>query len=1002
MNYFNVKKSKKTALALLFSVFFCVSAFAQQVSVKGTVTDPQGEPIIGAYVTLKGANGVGTVTDYDGNFNLKVPANGTLVFSYAGYKRQEVSVAGKSVVSVKLAEEAIGLDEVVAVGYGSQTKKELTGSVASIKAEDFNKGSFNSATGLLQGKVAGLTISKNDGGDPNSSSYSILMRGTGSLTGTSEPLYIIDGVPGGSLNSVNPNDIESMDVLKDGSAAAIYGTRANAGVILITTKKGAAGKTQVEYSGSLRLDQVAGKIKTLSAQEFIDAGGANLGLGASTDWFDEITRALPISHEHNLALSGGSDKLTYRTSVNYKDNEGLAINSEYKELMGRCDVTQKALNNMLELNYDMSYTSSTNAWVSHDAYQQSILFNPTAPVYADPTSTYYVIDGGYFQNRDKNGQYNPVGIIKQTTDDGKSQTFLGSVRATLSPFKGFKIGTFGSYQYYNQSTGKYIDNDSFWGSGASYEGIAKKSNNFNVTRLIETTAQYTGQLKKHSYSLLAGHSYQDYTEESGSFTQTYLDNYYLYNNMGAGEGITKLASGDVSNAGIGMSSNKAENKLASLFARIMYNYSSRYFFNASVRYEGSSKFGANNRWGCFPAVSGSWLITEEDFMKGQTLLSNLKLRTGYGITGNVPSDNYAWIGLMQPNEDKFYDGESQTWVTTYSLSTNPNPNLKWEKKGELNIGLDFGFLKGRMNGTLDYYNRRTSDLLYNYSVDSKKYTKSTMLMNYGTIGNQGIELSLNYLAVKTKDFTWNVGLTAAHNENKLISFGDGVNALISASDKKRAYTPADGGWTSTYTQYMEVGKAIGNFYGFKFSHIDESGVFYGYAKNGTIKEMSKLTDKDKQVLGNALPLLNWGLTSSMNYRNIDLSFNIRGAIGGHLLNYKRLVYGSNSALAYGNIMKCKDNGLNTPKVMTDYYLEDATYGKLGDVTIGYTFNISPEVQKYLSRARVYVTGQNLLTISDYSGVDPEAVSMAGLTPGIEYLTYYPTTRSFILGVNLSF
>ncbi len=982
-------KNKTFLLALMM----LLSTAAMHAQITGTVLEASTDfPVIGASVIEVGTTN-GVITDFDGNFVLNVAEGTQIEISYMGFAAK--TLAAKDGMVVKLEEDTYALQEVVAIGYGSQTKKEITGSVASVKAEDFNKGAFNSAEGLLQGKVAGLTMSKDGGGDPTNRGFSVQIRGTGSLTGSTTPLYIIDGVPGASMNNLNPNDIESMDVLKDGSAAAIYGTRANAGVIIITTKKGKEGKTQVEYTGTISTANTAGRINLYSPEEYVAAGGANFG--HQTDWYKEITR-VPVSTEHNIALSGGMKNVDYRASVNYKMNQGLAKNSEFQEIMARASVNQQALNNILEFNYNVSYSKTNSSWVSHSAYQQAMKYNPTMPVYTTPDDPNYLKYGGYFQNFDKSGFSNPVAIVMQPADQGGDQTFLGSVRATIKPVAGLRLSAFGSYQYWNQSTGKYLPSNSVDGNGMG--GQASKSNNFNTTRIFEATAQYTNDINNHAFTILAGYAYQDFVSESfGASNTMFPTDDFLYNNLGLGEGLNNLTNGG-SKDGIGISSWKEEWKLASAFARINYNYDQKYYLNASIRAEGSSKFGANNRWGYFPSVSASWLITNEGFMRNQDVVKELKLRAGYGVTGNMPGDCYPWIGRMSKNEDYAYFGDNK--VATWSLSTVPNPNLKWETKHEINVGVDFSLLNGRLGGTIDYYNRTTRDLLYWYPVDASKYEAGSMLLNLGSLRNQGVEVTLNGVAIERKNFVWNLALTLAHNKNKVLSLGNDKFKFPEADKLRGGLGEGSAGWTSETFQILEEGESVGNFYGYKFSRIDENGNFLGINRDGKELDFRSLTSKDKVILGNALPIITWGLSSSMSFYNVDFSFNIRGAIGGKLLNQKRLAYGNQTSLANGNMIVSPDNQLTPPKKMTDYYLEDGTYAKLGDVTIGYTFQIKEEIAKYINRARIYVTAQNLATISNYSGVDPETVNMTGLEPGIEGVSYYPIPRTFMLGVNLAF
>lgn len=979
----------KTILLVLFAAF----SLSMSAQITGTVLEASTDfPVIGASVVEVGTTN-GVITDFDGNFVLNVVEGTQIQISYMGFAAQ--TLAAKDGMIVKLEEDTHVLQEVVAIGYGSQTKKEITGSVSSVKAEDFNKGAFNSPEGLLQGKVAGLTMSKDGGGDPTNRGFSVQIRGAGSLTGSTTPLYIIDGVPGASMNNINPNDIESMDVLKDGSAAAIYGTRANAGVIIITTKKGKEGKTQVEYNATVSTANTAGRINLYSPEEFVAAGGVNYG--AKTDWYNEITR-VPVSTEHNLALSGGMKNVDYRASINYKLNQGLAIKSQFQEIIARANVNQSALNNMLEFNYNVSYSHMNSSWVPHGAYQQAMKYNPTMPVYSNPTDPDYVKYGGYYQNFDKSGFSNPVAMIMQKTDDGVEQTFLGSIRATIKPVTGLRISAFGSYQFWNQSTGNYQPSNSVAGNGT--KGVASKGNNFNTTRMFEATAQYTNEINNHAFTILAGYAYQDFVSESfGASNTMFPTDDFLYNNLGLGEGLNNLTNGG-SKDGIGISSWKEEWKLASAFGRINYNYDQRYYINASIRAEGSSKFGANNRWGYFPSVSASWLITNENFMRGQDVVKELKLRAGYGVTGNMPGDCYPWIGRMNKNEDYAYFGTDK--VATWSLATVPNPDLKWETKHEVNVGVDFAFLQGRLSGTLDYYNRTTRDLLYWYPVDASKYEAGSMLLNLGSLRNQGIELTLNGVAIERKNFVWNLGLTMAHNKNKVLSLGNDEFKFPDADKLRGGIGDGSVGWTSETFQILEVGQSVGNFYGYKYAGKDKDGNFYGYSKDGKIRKFSQLTNEDKVILGNALPIITWGLSSSMSFYNVDFSFNLRGAIGGKLLNTKRLAYGNQSSLASGNMIISPDNGTTPPKKMTDYYLESGTFAKLGDVTLGYTFKLNDDVKKYLTNARIYFTAQNLATISNYSGVDPETVNMSGLEPGIEGVEYYPIPRTFMLGVNLAF
>ena len=1015
MNYFNVRKSKKVALALFLSVFFCVSAFAQQTLVKGVVEDNQGEPIIGAYVTVKGAAGVGTITDFDGNFELSVAPNATLLFSYTGYQRQEIPVAGKTFIKVNLAEEAIGLNEVVFTGYGSQTRREVTGSVSSVKAESFNKGIVANPVGLLQGKVAGLNITKLGGGDPTNKDFNIQLRGVGSLRGNAQPLFIIDGVPGGDINSVNPNDVESIDVLKDGSAAAIYGTRANAGVILITTKRGQEGKTKAEYSGNLSADVIAKKLRVLTADEYRTLVGG-IDEGANTDWLSEITRPVAFNQQHNIAISGGGKGYNYRGSVGYKSNQGLAIESEYQEVLARLSANQKALNDKLELAYDFSYSHNEKSWVDYEAFNQALKNNPTRPVFYDPSvgadpfhPNYdkYNFYGGY-NEPDGFSTYNPVPIIKGIDDDGRADVFLGSVRATLSLTNKLRVGTFVSYQARNEWTGKYWKKTTRYGEGATRNGIASHSYNNFQNQLIENTLQYTDQFGLHSISGLLGQSYQYNVESGFSATNTdYITELYSYNNLGAGMGIKN------NDDHIGVGSHKDSDKLASFFARAMYNYNQKYYVNASIRMEGSSRFGPKadpvlGRYGLFPAISGSWRLKDESFLRSVRDVNDLRVRAGVGVTGNMPGSTNLYIQRVGPTGDYVWlDGE---FVQPWGIVSNYNENLRWEKKTEYNIGIDGEFFNSKLSATLDGYYRNTTDLLWEYSVPVPPFAYGSMWDNHGQIENYGVELSVNGNLYRNKDWNVDAGLVGAWNRNIVTRISSGYSQ---GSDNK-TFMDVGGisgdGETGVNVMRLEEGKPIGNFYGYKFVRINDDGKWVFERLNakgevvGETNPNQNLSPTNKQVIGNAQPLLTGGFNVNASYKSFDLSANFRGQIGGTIFNQKRYFY-ENLGSPTDNYLYSAFEGeaikLRDTRIFSDYYLEDASFLRLNDITLGYNVPTTPALAKYVSEMRVSFTVQNAFVLTGYKGVDPE-VNQGGLDPGIDGLNYYPKQRSFLLGLNFTF
>ena len=984
-------------------------AMAQKVTVQGTVTDQNGETVIGAAILEKGTSN-GTVTDFDGKYTLKVEKGATLVFSYIGYITEEFVANSDQTFNLVMKEDTYTLEEVVAVGYGSQTKKEITGSISSVKSESFNKGVTANPMGLIQGKVAGLTIIKNGGDDPAQNSYDVQLRGVGSLSGSASPLYVIDGVPGGDLSSVLPSDIESIDVLKDGSAAAIYGTRANAGVILITTRRGSKdGKFHAEYNGTVSTGVIADAPKVLNAQQYRElmvSKGLGVDYGADTDWMKAITRT-PISHTHNVSISGGNENFNFRASGGYRGLQGIALKSNYEEINGRFAANQKAFNKRLEIAYDFSYTTSTKAWANYDNFNQAVRSNPTMPIKSDdPKFEKY---GGYFES-DNFYTRNPVSDIEQTTNDQKDQAIIGSVRATLNIIEGLKFSTFYSIQNKTVWNGKF--QKSTLREVAGKNGVANQSYAAYTQQVVENTLQYFDQWGAHSFQAMIGQSYQ--TELNQAFSMQNTDfplDELLYNNMGLGQSL-KNPVGD----NLQMSSSKYKDKLASFFARVMYNYDQRYFLSASVRFEGSSKFGKEasktlGRWGVFPSISASWNIAGEDFMAQYDNLDDMKLRFGYGVTGNMPGSSYLYLMTVGAGGDYIFSNGQ--FIQPWGPTSNVNPTIRWEEKHEFNLGYDFATFKNRFTGSLDLYFRNTTDLLYEYDVPMPPYPYGKRWDNYGQIYNYGVELQLNGTPIRTKNWNWDISLNAAWNNNKVVritgeQYGtEGVESYVNTG-----YISSGDGETGSYTMRLAEGQPIGNFYGYKFYTIDENGDWIfstpagGYTKNPT--------ESDRMIIGNAQPFVTFGLSTTLTYKEFDLGLNFRGQIGGLIFNETRYFYENTRGVENclqsafeGEAAKLTNwitSGSDKASIrrFSDFYLENASYFKLNDLTIGYTPKLGEKFSKWIHYIRVYFTAQNLFTITGYSGHDPAAVSMSGLTPGFDGRSYYPTQRGFNLGLQFKF
>ena len=1010
------------AAILLLGGMFSTPASAQGgYQVKGVVVDALG-PVYGATVMEKNTTN-GVSTGIDGDFVLNVAnAESIVEVSCIGYTTQSYA-AGAFPATVTLAEDNEFLDEVVVIGYGSQTKKEVTGSVASLKPTEFNKGSVANPMGLLQGKVAGLNIIKNGGDDPAQNSYNVQLRGVGSLNGSTEPLYVIDGVPGGNLSSVNPADIESIDILKDGSAAAIYGTRANAGVVLITTRRGSKdGAFSAEYNGSASVGFITNVPRVLTAEEYrsmMIPKGLGTDFGESTDWVKAISRN-PVSHTHNVSITGGTEKFNYRASVGYRNLQGVAIKSDFDEIQGRFAADQKALNDKLQISYDFSYTRGFKNWANYDNFNQAIRSNPTMPVMSDdPKFDKYA---HYFES-DNFYTRNPVSDIDQTTNQQKDQNIIGSVRATLDIVRGLKFTTAYSIQESSTWNGKYQKSTLRAVSGRN--GVASQSYGAVTQQVVENTLNYMGSAGRHNYQFLLGQSYQTNLTHGFSVNNSIfpLDK-VEFNNLGLGEGKLSGKSDEAN-----QSSYKYKDKLASFFVRGMYNYDGKYFLSASARLEGSSKFGSKANpvlgpWGLFPSVSASWIITEEDWMKNVTWLDELKLRAGYGVTGNMPGSSYLYLMLVGPGND--YVFSNGKFILPWGPQTNVNEYIRWEEKRETNVGIDYAMLDGRLWGSLDGYFRNTTNLLYEYDVPlTGENVSAKKWDNYGIIHNYGVEFSLNGIIMKTKDLNWTAGVNAAWNRNRVVritgeQYGEkDADGNHIAAYQNTGFISSGDGETGVYVMRLVEGEAVGNYYGFRYAGIKENGEWAFWTSQEAYEKQQGITtdptDANKMVLGNAFPLVTLGFYTTLNYKNFDLGMNFRGQIGGLIFNETRYFYentrGTENVLLSsfeGEAEKLThwiDNPDNTKASLrrfSDFYLEDASYVKLNDLTLGWRPALKGTFSEYIKAMRIYINAQNLFTITGYKGHDPSTVSMSGLAPGFDGRSYYPTQRTISLGVNLNF
>lgn len=991
----------KTLSLVVLSVMLLIS-FMAQAQVSGTVLEAStGEPVIGASVLEVGTTN-GIITDLDGNFVLSVTEGNDLQISYMGFQTQ--IVPAKNGMVVRLAEESIQIQEVVAIGYGSQKKKEVTGSVASVKAEDFNAGVQSSPVGLLQGKVAGLNISRSTS-DPTQTGYDVQIRGFSTLdkgAGTS-PLFIVDGVPVSGIDNLAPNEIASMDVLKDGSAAAIYGTRGTNGVILITTKRGAMMgdkvETHVEYDGYMSVAWNNTKTGMATAADFRALGEYTNGRingvdkGASTDWLSALTRKAAITHNHNLSVSGAHKNFSYRASVDFKNAEGIAQKTNRQEVMAKLAADQKALNGWLQLQYDFSYMHFRNDYFCGD-FNQAAVLNPTYPIYDDNTSTGYYVDGLL------TGQSNPVETMNQKESYQDGNYFRGSIKATVNikAVEGLKLSGFAALEesdYHNYWANNQIASATL----ASDAGKAGRGMSTNFNQLYEATVDYANSWNGHSLVAVAGFSYQKFMYDNENIENKGFSTYNIK--------YFSIGEGDPEKTYLIVNSGRGSNVLAAGFLRVNYNYNEKYLLSASIRAEGSSRFGVNNKWGYFPAVSAGWRIKGEDFMRDQDWCQELKLRLGFGMTGNDLNSNLRSVALLSKSDAIEFNG---TTVNTYKVTQNVNPDLRWEKKYEYNFGVDYSFLDNRLYGSLDAYFRQTKDLLWEYEVPTPPYQYNTLLANAGQMKSYGVELAVSGVPVKTKDWQWTSTWTMAWNQNKITKLSDPEKGF-NYKETMAGYVSGNS-FNGMYTQLLQEGNSVGAYYGYKFAGFDADGTWYYYNRYDEVVPASDVVEADRRVLGSAQPMITYGWNNTVRWRDLDLTIFLRGVIGNKLLNFTRWSYtpdGSSSSTGQNVFLKDLKSNQGAAKNggavfadynhFSDYWLEDGSYLKCDNITLGYTFRFKEN--KYIRSLRLSATGQNLFKLTKYSGQDPEVSTSSVWSAGIDYVSFYPKTASFLFGVNIN-
>lgn len=989
---------KKTTALLYLCMLMPLTLLAQEMlKVKGTVTDASGEPLIGVNVRTSSSR-AGAVTDMDGNYTIEVSPKATLVFSYVGFESLTEAVKGRKNINVTMKEDAGVLNEVVVIGYGTMDKKELTSAISHVGEKDFLTISSLDPTMMIQGKVAGVSITNTGAGDPNNQA-SIQIRGVSSRSAGLGPLIVIDGVPGGNLTNINPNDIASFDVLKDGAASAIYGTRGSNGVIVVTTKKGSKdGSLHTSYSGMCSWDVMIKDLKMMSAQDYRDVrlgwGDTGVDLGGNVDWLDAVSRT-GFTQQHTLTLSGGNEKSNYRVSADYRDAKGIDLRSRRQEYGGRASIMHTTKGGLFTITANIAPRIIYRDQADWSVFKDAIEANPTTPLMDPENPTCYYNFQGQVAGS------NPVERQLLETDHGDTKLldWDGTVKLNLLPLL-MKDGK-GNHNLSTQimfADHQYDNNNSWFRPSTSTiainngrDGEASRSYSKERQYVAEWLANYMGSFGKHNVKGMLGYSYQ-YSQYSGlnAENKDFPNDALGPDNLGSGEYMKDEGE-------VGMGSYKNDAKLIAFFGRVSYDYDGKYLFTASLRHEGSSKFGANHKWGNFPAVSAGWRISQEKFMKNIKWISDLKIRGDYGVTGNQDFGSYKSLNTMTGFGYYIYNGK---YFQVWGPAKNVNPDLRWEKAKNWNIGIDFSLFKNRFYGSLNYFNRKTEDLLGDYKVSVPPYLFDNTFVNVGTMKNYGFEFDLNLKAVNTKDFSYDLSFVGTTMQNKFVDFsnsefvGQDYYDVVSTSDPYPFYN----------LQRIEKGQSLGNFYMWKYAGHTTDGEWLVYDKDGEIIRASQATAADRVKVGNGMPKFTMSSSHNFRYKNIDLSLFFRGAFGYDIFNIHDFYYGTRNFTgnrlqkAYGKNFQISGN---SNPVVCDYFLEKGDYLKLDMVTLGYTFDLSK--CRFLDRVRLYGTVKNVFTLTKFSGIDPSNYQVNGLTPGAQgSRDYFPSTRQFILGMTVDF
>lgn len=997
------KKRKNSMKAVgrmvLTALFFMTGtmSFAEN-SISGTVKDVNGNPLPGVIVKVEGTQKA-TVTDVNGNYSLNAAPSQRLEFSYLGYASLTLDASQSKQVVLKEADKTLG--EVVVVGYGTMRRKDVTSSITTLKQEDLNLGVVTTPGEMLQGKVPGLVVTTN--GNPNGEP-SITLRGASTLrTGEAmQPYYIVDGVPGADLSLVAPDDIESIDVLRDATATAIYGSKAANGVIIVTTKKGKNGAAHIGYRGYLAVESVSRDAKLATADDLRNYAKANNftlpdDQGANTDWQKEVERT-GLSHNHNLSVSGGNDKSSYNISLNYMNRQGVIKSTDMNRISARAIAQSKVLHDRLNLALGVNYSRTENNDVPSGIERGMAVAD--AMIYYSPLQPVRNADGSWSSSTSATNYYNPMSMIHEDEMNYVKKRTQVTGKADLTILKGLTWTAQFAYSDKQNITSIYHSTQS---QIVKTNGEAKRSTYFGSKKVFETYGNYQTTINGlHRLGFMAGYSWEESNRNDG-FGLTVKDfyndalKYYDLTYANKIDGIDAVESGNLSTL-----------RMISFYGRANFSFADKYNIQATIRRDGSSAFGKDNRWATFPSVSASWRLSEENFIRKLNIFDNLSLHAGYGVSGNsLGFDAFTAIKTYAASGWFPYTNADGTTTNMHTIgaTNNANPELKWERTGMFNIGLDFGFFNGRLTGTMEYYDKRTNDLIYYYPVSTDRYEFGTMTANVGDISNKGVELSINAIPVVNKHFKWSTSLNLSHNSNRVEKLSNQTFSVDYIDEADCLIT----GNTGAYVQRIMEGCPIGQFYTYEWAGYNDQGVSQFYVHDAeTGKRTGEVTtkpqDKDRTKTGSAQPKLTYGWNNTLTYKKWSMNVFFQGVLGNKVFDAIRAQGNCVSIITQGkNVFKealtdqkYGDVNAQTP---SDRWIEDGSYLRLSTLTLVYDFG---KIVDWVSGLSVYATCNNVFTITGFKGIDPE-VDLGGLTPGVQWRhSYYPHTRTFMMGVKVNF